>query len=335
MSYGKFLDESGELNEWWKKNNLTDQHYEKTFEDLRDIWIKDNRFSELIAFIHENWDNGQWDKFFEPLENYLIENRLEKEYLKFWKGILRHRFSSLWERNKEFGNKKNAWDGTQKTYEYQKFTLEGLFRFKKGLITLDLEDEIKKVDDLITTVNNLEKPKPKLTTDKRKIDDKVFWELIDSNRQKSEDKGDFLELLSSQLEEFKPTEIRRFERIFQTKFQELNRWDLWALAYIVRRGCGDDAFDYFKAWVISKGQKAFEIIKDFKVPDLKRLFDEEPQLEDMLYLTEKVFENKTGELMSPIRVKKQKLIGKKWNEDKIDIEFPELCELFEYKSKSH
>ena len=84
MSYGKFLDESGDLNEWRRKNNLPDQHYEKTFADLRDIWIKDKRYSELIVFIHENYDSGQWDEFFEPLEKHLIENKLEKEFTKFW-----------------------------------------------------------------------------------------------------------------------------------------------------------------------------------------------------------------------------------------------------------
>ena len=332
MSYGKFLDEVGELIDSRKKSNLPDQSFEKSEEELRDIWIKNGRFSELIAFIHENWDNGQWDDFFEPLESYLIEKRLEKEYIKYWKGILRHRLSSLWDWNKEFGRITDNWDGTQKTYEYQKFTIEGLLRFKKGLITLDLFDEIRKVDDLIETVHKLQKPKPKKTTDTRKIDEIVFWELIDNNRFNSESKSEFIELLSNQLEEFKPSEIKRFERIFQIKLQELNKRDLWALAYIVRRGCGDDSFDYFKAWVISKGEKAFDTIKDLKAPDLKVYFNEDPQLEEFINLSEKVYENKTGELMSPVKVKKQKLTGKKWTEDKIEVEFKDLCELFDYKT---
>lgn len=206
MSYGKFLDESGGLNDWRKKNNLPDQHYEQTFADLRDIWIKDKRYSELIAFIHENWDSGQWNEFFEPLEKHLIENKQEKEFIKFWKGILRHRFSSLWDWNKEFGRKTEYWDGSKKTFECQKLTLEGLYRFKQGLVELGAQQEIEKTNDLIKTVDKLEKPKPKKTTDKRKIDENVFWELIKLNREKSEDKFDFIENLSNQLEEFKPTE---------------------------------------------------------------------------------------------------------------------------------
>jgi hypothetical protein len=331
MSYGKFLDEANDLIEWRKKNNLPDQHYRKTFADLRDIWIKNGRINELIAYIHENFDGGQWDDFLEPVEDYLLENKLEKEYIKFWKGILRHRFRSLWDWNKNFNNKNEYWNGAQKTFECQKFTLEGLFRFKKGLIRLEIEDEIYKVDELIKSVDKLEKPKPKPTSDKRKINEDVFWELIENCRIKSENKGDFIDLLSSRLEEFSPLEIRRFEKIFQTKFQELNHWDLWALAYIARRGCGDDEFDYFKAWVISKGRKAFDTIKELKTPDLKEFFNEDPQLEEMLYLSEKVYENKTEQLMSPVKVKKQKIIGRNWNEEKIDIEFTEICQLFDYK----
>ncbi len=331
MSYGKFLDESGDLNEWRRKNNLPNQHYKKTFGDLRDIWIKDKRYSELIAFIHENWDSGQWDEFFEPLEKHLMENKLEKEFIKFWKGILRHRFSSLWDWNKEFGRKTEYWDGSKKTFECQKLTLEGLYRFKQGLVELGAEQEIEKTNELIKTVDKLEKPKPKKTTDKRKIDENLFWELIKLNREKSEDKFDFIENLSNQLEEFKLTEIKRFERTFLSKYNELNRWEIWALAYIVRRGCGDDAFDYFKAWVISKGKEAFEDIKNLNILELKKHFDEEPQLEEMFSLAENVYENKTGELMSPVRVKKQKLTGKQWKEENLKKDFPEIWKIFEHK----
>ena len=313
MSYGKFLDEVCDLD--FPKNNWKqNQAY------LRDKWIEQKRFNELFSYIHENWDLGQWDDFFDPLEEYLIENKLVKLYIKFWKGILRHRLSDLWYSKKEYS--------TEHIIENQKFTLDGLYWFKKGLISLNAEEEIKKTEELIETVKKLERPKPKKTTDKRKIDEKVFWELIKLNREKSEDKFEFIENLTNQLEEFKPIEIRRFERFFLNKYNELNRWEIWALAYIIRRGCGDDAFDYFKAWVISKGQEAFEDIKSLNVSKLQRYFDEDPQLEEMFWLVENVYENKTGELMSPVRVKKQKLSGKEWKEDNLENEFPVIWKIF-------
>lgn len=116
------------------------------------------------------------------------------------------------------------------------------------------KSELEKTERLYNDIDNLIKPKAKPSSDKRKIDETLFWKLIDDYRTLTNDKFDFIEKLSSKLEEFKPSEIRKFERIFRTKYEELNLGQLWALAYIVRRGCGDDAFDYFKAWVISKGQ---------------------------------------------------------------------------------
>jgi hypothetical protein len=219
----------------------------------------------------------------------------------------------------------------KRTLIRQADTLKGLRKYLNGLDQLGDTEEIEKVEVLINQVEQLEKPKPKATTDKRKIDEILFWGLIDNARKSSNDKSEFIEILSTRLEEFKPTEIRRFERIFRTKFQELNHWNQWALAYIVRRGCGDDEFDYYKAWVISKGLDAFNNIKELKKDSLKHLFNEDPQLEDFLYLTERVYENKTGELMSPVRVKKQKISGTAWDEENIDAEFPELSKIFEFK----
>lgn len=73
--------------------------------------------------------------------------------------------------------------GSKKTFECQKLILEGLYRFKQGLVELGLEQEIEKTNELIRTVDNLEKPKPKKTIDKRKIDETVFWELIEKNQK--------------------------------------------------------------------------------------------------------------------------------------------------------
>ena len=96
MSYGKFLDESGELSKWREKNNLPEQNYEKTFEDLRDIWIKDGRYSELTAFINENWDSGNGDDFVKPYSEHLTKSGELSQFKKLWKGILRHRIRNLW-----------------------------------------------------------------------------------------------------------------------------------------------------------------------------------------------------------------------------------------------
>ena len=31
-------------------------------------------------------------------------------------------------------------------------------------------------------------------------------------------------------------------------------WDLWGVAYILKGGCSDDGFEYFRAWLIARGR---------------------------------------------------------------------------------
>lgn len=331
MSLNKFLDEACALYDLKKHQNLSGFDIYQCEDEVINSWINSKRYNDLIRYACENFNTGQWHNHLTLIEKEFIENKLEKEFIKLWKNVLRFRFETLWEWNKDFGKKTKYWDATEKTYEAQKFTLEGLYKFKDGLVTFNSLEEIENVNKLIISVENLKKPKPKPTIDKRKIDENVFWELIEVSRKKSENKYEFIEVLSNELENFKASEIRKFEKFFLIKFEELNRKELWALAYIFLRGCGDDCFDYFKCWVISKGYETYENIKNLNTEKLNILFDEEPQLEDLFYVSEKVYESKTGELMQPVKVKKQKLIGKNWREDNLENEFPELCKIFNYK----
>ena len=348
MSYGKFLNEAGDLNVSREKNNLPSQDYDKTLEDLRDIWIKDKRYLELISFINENWDSGNGDVFVKPLSSQLIKEKEIQHFKKLWKGILRHRINGLWSNynyliqkspeltlediiktNIDDYNQFSPMESRIRSLAWKrKYILQGINEYKEGLIEMKDSDEVIRIESLYRSVYNLNKPRAKKSLDKRKINEDVFWEIIKQIREKSEDKFDFIENLSSKLEEFKPTEIRRFERFFLTYYSQLNSWDIWALAYIVRCGCGDDAFDYFKAWVISKGEEVFNDIKSLNIHKIEKHFNEDPQLEEMLYVSENTYENKTGELMPSIRVKNKKISGKQWDENNLEQEFPEIWKLF-------
>jgi hypothetical protein len=346
MSYSKFLDAAGEYAEWRSKNNLPKLHYEKVFEVTRDAWIKEGRFKELISFILENWDSGNCDDFIAPLIPVLIQQKDTNQFKRLWKGIIRYRVDRLW----YYTNIDYDWEELEainisnfnmyKTESYtdqkrvaafqRKFSLAAIDNYIDSLQHLNDQKEIERLLIIRNNVYLLQKPKPKKTTDRRKMDDKLFWELIDNSRSISQDQYEFLEKLKEQLEAFHPVQIRRFDKIFWDRFNEINLWALWALAYIVRRGCGDDEFDYFKAWVISKGQKAYENIKTLNSNNLLNLFDEDPQLEEFSYLAEQVYESKTNEIMKPNRIKQQKIKGTRWDENNLNSQFPTLCELFKF-----
>ena len=352
MSYSKFLDA---LNDFYKEkyeNGLSRPSLEEAQAAVRDNWLKSDRIKELISFILENWDSGNCDDFIKPLVVILLKNNDSNSFKRLWKGMLRSRaekarlyFSSL---QKSFPDIKaedldkvdisnfdqfSSKEGLRRRAAFcRQYALKGISEFISGLELLDQAEEIEKVHNFYRSVYSLQKPVPKTSTDKRKIDEQVFWEVIEQSRQGVTDQYEFLDKLSAVLGTFKPNEIRNFQRILLTKQQELNRWEHWALAYIVRRGCGDDEFDYFRVWVLSKGRKHFEVIKNLDTAKLKLLFEEDPQLEELLYLAETVYEEKTGEMMKEIKVKQSKLKGKEWTEENIISNFPILCDLFDYPS---
>ena len=346
MSYLQF---GFEVNEYYKKRK--DENIgENVYNIIRDQWIADGRLKELISFILENWDSGNCDEFMKPLVDILLKNGDVNLFKRLWKGIIRYRVEKVWhyssalkkhspEMSVEDLNKINLSDFNQfsanedihrRVAFSRQFTLNGISEFINGLKLLNQTEEIERANELYKTIYSLKKPVPKSSTDKRKIDAELFWQLIGQARQGVTDQFEFLEKLKSALEAFKPTELGKFQKLLLAKQLELNSWEHWALAYIVRRGCGDDEFDYFKYWAVSRGQNYFEAIKRLDTNLLKDIFNEDPQLEDFLYLAETVYENKTGEIMKEVKVKHSKMTGKRWSEENIKKDFPVLCNLFNY-----
>ncbi len=211
------------------------------------------------------------------------------------------------------------------------FALDALRQFRDGLSQLGDEKEIYKIDKMIQDVSTLNKPKPQKSSDTRKIDDTLFWEIIEKARQETEDKYEFLDKLKSNLESFKPSEIRKFAKLLLSYGNKLHTWEHWALAYIARRGCGDDEFDYFKAWAVSKGKAAYNTILEIRENEIRDVFDEDPQFEQMLYIAEEAYENKTGGIMPVVKVKMPKISGRNWEEQELKELFPSICKIFDYQ----
>ncbi len=72
--------------------------------------------------------------------------------------------------------------------------------------------------------------------------------------------------------------------------------ELWCAAYIIGGGCSDDAFDYFRNWLISKGKELY--YNTLKNPDSLVIEDkqatDEFEFEGFHYVALEAFEQKTG-----------------------------------------
>lgn len=128
----------------------------------------------------------------------------------------------------------------------------------------------------------------------------AFWGIIDRNCQSSNDPDARLGSLRAELHELSLEEIIAFEVAFRRFLNQAYTWDLWGAAYVIHGGCSDDGFEYFRRWLVSRGQRAYEaaLADADSLADL----DLEPmgpenfwEFEEYYYVALEVFEEKGGE----------------------------------------
>lgn len=91
------------------------------------------------------------------------------------------------------------------------------------------------------------------------MDETEFWELIDSTRQAAGgDPEEQADLLVERLLALDPERVLDFARHFEARYNRAYRWDLWGAAWLLLDGCSDDAFDFFRCWLIGQGREVFE-----------------------------------------------------------------------------
>ncbi|GGT01785.1 DUF4240 domain-containing protein [Streptomyces cinerochromogenes] len=91
------------------------------------------------------------------------------------------------------------------------------------------------------------------------MDETEFWELIDSSREAAEgDPEEQADALLERLLQLDPELVLDFARHFEARYNRAYRWDLWGAAWLLLDGCSDDAFDFFRCWLIGQGREVFE-----------------------------------------------------------------------------
>lgn len=125
-----------------------------------------------------------------------------------------------------------------------------------------------------------------------------FWQLIDKTRAESgNNPTKQAELLVKALTAMPVEDIIDYQRIHDVYFTRAFRTDLWDVAYIIGKGCSDDGFKDFKGWLIGQGLSTYE--RALYNPDtlahivtIEERYD--TQTEELLYVAEYTYENKTN-----------------------------------------
>lgn len=155
-----------------------------------------------------------------------------------------------------------------------------------------------------------------------------FWDIVD--RASNGDNAAKQELLREELRKLPLEAVAAFYEHFHNHMIKAYNWELWAAAFIINAGCGDDSFSDFRAWLISVGRKNFENI--LASPALLIEFDQDPDdffNEGYQYVPWEVYKEMTGEMPTVRKHYPEHPSGQEWDEDKVSNLYPALADKFD------
>ena len=131
------------------------------------------------------------------------------------------------------------------------------------------------------------------------MEESEFWELVDAAREAAEgDPEEQADLLVERLLELDPETVLDFARHFEARYNRAYSWDLWGAAWVLLDGASDDAFDFFRCWLIGQGREVYEgaVHHPDSLADLLDDFDEEldGDGEELGYAADEAYEQLTG-----------------------------------------
>lgn len=200
------------------------------------------------------------------------------------------------------------------------------------------------VDLLIQSQQSLEKPQVLDATSN--MTDNRFWDLLAQSKSictNPSSVAEHAEKLIAKLLALAPGEILDFQIIQQRQLAKAYTWELWAIAYMACDGCSDDAFEDFRAWLLTLGQDNFnrclqqpQFLVDYLSPLLPVCIDSIWDGERILLAAIVAFEQKTGWSLTDIlsfedySFEKEPL-GRPWDEENICTKFPQWCTQFAHE----
>lgn len=159
-----------------------------------------------------------------------------------------------------------------------------------------------------------------------------FWKIIESARARS---GGKIRGLAGeirwQLKRLNPDQIIAFEETLDGLLDAAYDWKLWGAAYVMKGGCSDDGFEYFRCWLVVQGRDVYEraLADPDSLADLYRFDDSELEFEELLYMSRGIFEEKTGqEIPDRQRQTPPDPKGDSWEEDDLPALLPKLSKRY-------
>ena len=236
--------------------------YSPYFEDIIfEKWREDKRFDELIEFVLAKYEYSGGELVWSQLLIDLKLNHQEKKAVELLQSLIAGRSEFFWsavnKRKKGVTNIYTEIAIAEKKGTLAKVLYEYLYILENKEKNLQDKKAIEKTHNQIFEVLNEER-KLLPTALNTNINEKQFWILIDNCKKNAITASTFLNSLRNSLEQLKGKEILKFNNLVTDKINQLNNYELWAMAYLILGGCSDDMFDYFKMWIICQGKELYQ-----------------------------------------------------------------------------
>ncbi|MCB5198512.1 DUF4240 domain-containing protein [Loktanella sp. TSTF-M6] len=187
--------------------------------------------------------------------------------------------------------------------------------------------ELARIHADIAAIDAEERPRPKGKPDPRKMDENLFWDLIDEGLT-SQPIVERIDTLPERLAAFKATAIRDFEKIRRSLEARAYRWDVWALAYLLQGGCSDDAFENFRGWLVLQGREVFEgAIADPDSFDVTLHSGTASGINGLRDAAPVAYEMRQGKAMKPVKMPLMDVSGPEIAEDDFASALPRVAAL--------
>ncbi|WP_188930070.1 DUF4240 domain-containing protein [Puia dinghuensis] len=128
------------------------------------------------------------------------------------------------------------------------------------------------------------------------MDEEKYWQIIDQSLKEGPYQSYQEQYLIHKLRKLSIVEIVKFELRTDELMHNSRTNQLWCAASLLNDGCSDDAFDYFRYWLISRGNKVYH--DALKNPDslIEEIIPNKQyyRFETFGYMAYKVFTEKTG-----------------------------------------
>jgi hypothetical protein len=128
------------------------------------------------------------------------------------------------------------------------------------------------------------------------MEEEQFWSIIKKSLSKTDNQDNQEAWLISELQKLPLEEIIGFRLRTDKLLYDTYTSEMWCAAYIMNGGCSDDDFEYFRCWLISRGENTYQKARQNpdSLIDLVVTGQDFYAFESFWYVALQAFERNTG-----------------------------------------